>query len=372
MANIEYKVLFEVRVLHDHYLYGVEPGVGGNVQKAQKSFFAMSLYNQSTRLAELINNGRYDVRRELGFTLGKDEESLLRNLRMKWVRTATGFFLGIQVRRINAANGEVRFKPVIAPAENTYVNVGFSAVNPLFGAFSNLRLDRDSNNIYCFTNDGPHSGFSLASPVKPMLPGQQYRMGDLAIVAGRLQQALADNSGNPRFWGAVAGQGLIHQDDRYLNPQEDWYTEWRRAVKLRSAHPLGMIRIALNSENEKLSPINSEGLLTKKKGTTIQNRVHPTFELRWLSRATYWRYRKKDGFSKEERVHIINSTGEFLTEEEHDFVTRKPLPIIRERAMRQFSAVPFGFPSAQPGFIKQESGKIFSVIEFNGLNPIPE
>lgn len=373
MISIEYKKLFEVRFLHDYYLYGLEPGTN-NV----KSFFAMSAENQSARLEELLKRGRYDMRNDLDLLIGAKEEKLFKNLRLKLIRTATGFFLGMQINRVVTSGGEIRFKPAIIPPDNTHVTIGLSIANPLFGAITNLRLDHGANNIYYFTNEGDHDGLSLATPIPQLVSGQLYRMGDLALVAGSVKQAIADNTGNAHLWTNVEGKGLINQGDRCLDIQEDWYRRWRSTVKLRSKHPAGVIKIALLSGSGRLSPIDENKLLTTRQIGNISHNtrpdfklpIHPVFELRWLSRKTYWRYRKRDGFSKEEMARLINGAGSLLEVQNGKFVTKAPKPITRERLQTPWPGATIQLPSAQPGSINAEDGKFFSDIEFNELNPV--
>ena len=365
MISIEYKRLFEVRFLHNYYLYGAEPGNGGSV----KSFFAMSAENQAVRLVELVKSGRYDIRKDLDLLIGANDEKLFKNLRMKLVRTATGFFVGMEVKRVVSNGGEIRFQPSILPPENTYVTIGLSIANPFFGAISNLRLDQDADNIYYFTNEGAHDDLSLATPIAQLVPGQRYRMGDLALVAGNVKQATADNNGSAGFWSTVAGKGLVNQGDRRLSSQEDWYRNWRATVRIRSKHPTGIIRIALMSGNGQLSPIDEAGLLATRFDNVTGAR-HPIFELRWLSRSTYWRYRKRDGFGEEEIEAIMNGAGPLLEREGDAFVTKSPRPLTSERST--WTGASIRLPDAQLGSIKAEGGKIFSDVEFNKLNPVPK
>lgn len=366
MTSIEYKILFEVRFLHDYYLYGLEPGTGNSV----KSFFAMSAENQSARLIELLKNGRYDMRKDLDLLIGADEERLFKNLRLKLVRTATGFFLGIQVERVVTNSGEIRFKPVIFPSEDTCVTIGLSIANPYFCSISNLRLDRDVDKIYYFTNEGVHDDISLAALTPPLVSGQQYRMGDLALVAGKVKQAIADNTGNTRFWSTVDGKGIVSQRDRSLDSQKDWYGKWRSTIRLRSKHPVGVIKIALMSGNGQFRPIDENKLLTTRFCRHTNATKHPVYELRWLSRKTYWRYSKRDGFSTKEREHIISGAGSLLDIEGDKFITKHPRPIIRDRLHSNWPGASIRLPNAQPGSIKAEGDKIFSDIEFNELNPV--
>ncbi|MBA5871658.1 MAG: hypothetical protein GDA68_16940 [Nitrospira sp. CR2.1] len=365
MINIEYKRLFEVRFLHDYYLYGTEPGNGGSV----KSFFAMSAENQTTRLDELVRSGRYDMRKDLDLLVGANDEQLFRNHRMKLVRTATGFFVGMQVKRVVANGGEIRFQPEILPPVDTYVTIGLSIANPFFGAISNLRLDQDVDNIYYFTNGDARDDLSLAAPIAQLVPGQRYRMGDLALVGGSVKQAVADNNGSASFWSTVAGKGLVNQGDRSLSPREEWYRNWRATVRLRSEHPVGVLRIALMSKNGRLTPIDENGLLTARFNSASRT-AYPIFEVRFLSRYTYWRYRKRSGFGEREIETIMNGAGSILERHGKEFVTKNPRPLTRERSA--WSEASIRLQDAQPGAIKAEGGKIFSDVEFNELNPVPK
>ncbi|MCX7099052.1 MAG: hypothetical protein NTV43_14215 [Methylococcales bacterium] len=366
MTSIEYKILFEVRILHDYYLYGLEPGPGNSV----KSFFAMSAENQSARLTELLKSGRYDIRKDLDLLIGADEERLFKNLKLKFVRTATGFFLGMQVERVVTNNEEIRFKPAILPSEDACVTIGLSIANPYFGSISNLRLDRETDKIYYFTNEGNHEDISLAALIPPLVSGQQYRMGDLALISGSVKQAIADNTGNSRFWSTVDGKGIVSQMDRSLDTLKDWYSEWRSTIRLRSKHPVGMIKIALMSGNGQFRPIDEKKLLTTRLSSNINSATHPVYELRWLSRKTYWRYSKRNGFSTKEREYIMNGTGSLLDIDGDKFFTKDPLPITRDRFSINWPGASIRLPNAQPGSMKAEGNKIFSDIEFNELNPV--
>lgn len=367
MAAIEYKILFEVRLLHDYYLSGLEPNGGNSV----KSYFAMSKENQKARLAELLNGQRYNIGNDLDVVTSTIDKSLFNKLRMKLVKTATGFFLGVQVERVQSSGGETHFRPVIIPPKDTVLTFGLSIKRSLFGAISNFRLDRDVDNIYLFTNEGPHDGFSLASPINTLVPGQKYRMGDLARVSGSLKQAMVDNVGNARSWSPVEGKGLIHQGDRTLSPDEDWYSSWRKTINIRSKHPAGVIRISLMSENDLLSPINSDFKLTTRHISGKKSINNIIYDLNWLSRPTYWRYSKKNGFSADERIHIMSKSGASLIDSDGKFVTKEPLPITREPPLSPWPNTSIRLPHAQPGLIKVKGGKVFSDIEFNELNPIP-
>ena len=122
-------------------------------------------------------------------------------------------------------------------------------------------------------------------------------MGDLALVGRGLRQAIADNTGNASSWEPVSGDAFVNQGDRSLNPGEEWYREWLSSLKRPSIRPAGVIQIVLKLKNgdPMLSPLGEDGFLATRRLLGRARPVHPVFELRFLSMATYWRYQKSVG-----------------------------------------------------------------------------
>jgi hypothetical protein len=374
MTAVDYKILFEVRILHDYYLFGPDPleKKAGGKDKIEKSFFAMNTAAQAARLQELLRGGRYDIRQDLDFVIGSNEITTFSDLRLKMTKTATGFYVGMEVKSILSNGGSVRFRPAISPPDDTTLTFGIALSNPSFGAISNLRLDKDSRNIYYFTNNGRHDGLSLSRPISRLTPGQEYRMGDLALVGQVLCQAVADNTGTASSWEPVSGNAFVNQTDRSLGIDEKWYRDWLSTLQRPAVPLMGVIQIALKNGNNDLSPVGDDGLLATRYLPGQARPVHPVFELRFLSMATYWRYRKMDGFSDEEIKAIEKDAGKLLNLVGADFVTKTPWHLARELPPFPLDAASAlgRIPNAQPGSIKTGGGKLFSDVYFNSINPV--
>jgi hypothetical protein len=369
MTTVDYKILFEVRILHDYYLFGLDPL--GKKDDIEKSFFAMSTAAQAGRLQELLRRGRYDIRQDLDFVLGSNDITTFSDLRLKMTKTATGFYVGMEVKSIMPNGGSARFRPAISPSDDTTLTFGMALSSPSFSAISNLRMDRDSRNIYYFTNNGRHDGMSLSRPISRLTTGQEYRMGDLALVGQVLRQAVEDNAGTAGPWEPVAGNGFVNQADRSLGIDEKWYKDWLSTLQRPAVPLMGVIQIALKNGNKDLSPLGDDGLLATRYLPGQARPVHPVFELRFLSMATYWRYRKMDSFSDEEVKAIEKDAGKLLDQVGADFVTKTPFHLARE--LPPFPLDPASalrIPNAQPGSIKTGDGKLFSDVYFNSINPV--
>jgi hypothetical protein len=208
---------------------------------------------------------------------------------------------------------------------------------------------------------------SLARRAERLGSGQQYRMGDLALVGGVLRQAAADNRGESKFWAPVQGRGFVSQGDRSLGTNEEWFRAWLPTIQRPAGQLLGVMRIALKTPDETLSPLTPEGLLATKFVKSQARPVHPVFELRFLGLATYWRYRKPGGFDDKEAAAIELNAGSLLDRVEGDFVTKKPRLLARE--LPPFIASPgegkFPMPNAQPGGVRASQGKLYSEVQLN-------
>lgn len=359
MTTVDYKILFEVRIAHDYYLFGPD----SSDSDASKSYFAMNAAAQTSRLQGLLRQGRYDIGKDLSFVLGATELRNFSDLRLRMIKTPTGFFIGMEVEAAAQNGGAMRFRPTIRPPDNSTLTLGIEFSNPSFGAISNLRLDRDTQDIYYFTNRGNHDGMSLSRPLGSLVSGKQYRMGDLALVGREVHQATADNAGDVSFWEPVAGSGFVNQADRSLSVEKKWYKDWLATVRS-PARPKGVIQIALKSGNGGLSPLDPDGLLTTQFLPGRPRPVHPVFELRFLSLATYWRYRKMDGFSEGEIKTIERCASKVLERSGVDFITKAPRRAARELPRLPLESPPelFRLPNAQPGFIRVGGGKLISEI----------
>ena len=365
MITVDYKILFEVRVLHDYYLYGADPlGTGGEA----KSFFAMDTPAQSARLQALLRSGRYDMRGELDFVVGSAGRAAFGDFRLRMITTPTGFYVGMEVQPAKPATPPGRFRPAIAPAKDTVLTFGLAFLNPSFGAISNVRLDRDADSLYYFSNTGRHDGLSLSRPVESLAAGQRYRMGDLARVGNVLRQAVEDNNGEARSWVPVVGSAFVNQGDRSLDPATPWLQDWLRTVPPPASQIKGIIQIALQSGNGDLSPLTDEGLLATRYVPGQARPVYPVFELRFLSLSTYWRFRKIGGFSAAEADLIQQNAGALLDRVGGDFVTKKPRFLARELPPFVSPQNAFRMPNAMPGTLRAASGRLYSDVQIDHVS----
>src|SRR5690554_414759 len=116
MVTIEYKILFEIRLLHDYYL----------ADRSGSSFFSLELNAQDALLEEKLKKEKYDIHADFELLLSKRDQVFFRNHKMKLVKTKLGFFVGIEVDSMKSVGGKLIYRPVIPPKEDANLIVGLS------------------------------------------------------------------------------------------------------------------------------------------------------------------------------------------------------------------------------------------------------
>ncbi len=360
MVTIEYKILFEVRLLHDYYL----------ADRAGNSFFSLEENAKNALLEKKLKKEKYDIYTDFELLLSQNDQVFFRNHKMKLVKTKLGFFVGIEVDSEKSGGGKQIYRPRISIREDAKLNIGLGLKNPQFQNITNLPLTSNEDSMLHFTNTGKKTKNILSTPIAIIKNGQNYKMGDLGKKGNFIFKAIADNNGESQFWLRISGNGYVHQADLFLIRQEAWFRDWLMDLGTSRSSPYAMLSVNLNSENQELSPIKENGYLTTEFLPSKKRPHHPIYELRFLGRSTYWRYKKAGGFSSAERSLINEHAGDLLHYENGDYITKIPYFLTAE--MPYLDSNGFRLPSAKPYAIKFENEKVYSDIFFNDINPINE
>ncbi len=215
MSQCIFKRLFEVRLLHDYFL-----------NTENESFFAGTLSDveREERLRELISVGQLDMREELLIRPTEKTKQHLRNYRLRFIQTVTGFFIGIQVKKIESGNGVVTYEPFIPIDNNLEFTFHTYPVNPRFKSYSNVPLRKRIQAIYHFDNrmSAGKIAPTLSLPTLPFDSNTFYEMGEMAVNGGAIQGVVEDYNplNPPAVWENVDGQGLVNTNDRRLLPKK--------------------------------------------------------------------------------------------------------------------------------------------------------
>ena len=347
-----------MHILHDFYLIAGSPA----------SYFSFSDAERQQILINKLRASQYNILRDFQLLLSQDDLSKMRNYKLRLLESPTGFNLAIEVKSERALDGSVRYRPAISLPEDLQLNIGLKLTNPLFGNITNLRL-RDSNqNIYLFTNNGLHVGKTLSKPVPQLTSGEDYLMGDLASIEGVVHQAIENNNGDRLKWVPIPGNGYVNTEDKILNPEEEWFKEWMLSFANSIRIPFGIMKLHFHSTDSDSTLLDEEGFLVTRKESEAFRATNQRFEVRFLSRSSYWRYQKKEGLSDEEVDHL-KTVAPYLEQQDRRFVSKEPRYMAQ--ALTFFEDTITILPNPTPDMLKSEGSKYYSDIFFNKATPIP-
>lgn len=211
MSQCIFKRLFEVRLLHDYFL-----------NTENESFFAGTLSDvqREERLRELVSMGQLDMRKEIEIRPTEKTKQQLKNYRLRFIKTLTGFFVGVQVKKIEPGDGSITYQPLIPMANDLEFSFHIYPINPRFKSYSNVPLRKRIEAIYYFDNNMSTGKVApaLSLSVLPFDNNAFYEMGELAINGAAIQGAVEDAEPGlpPAIWESVDGEGLVNTNDRRL------------------------------------------------------------------------------------------------------------------------------------------------------------
>jgi hypothetical protein len=213
--NILYKILFEVKVLHEYYLTDPQ----GN-----------SIFDLPTQAARLqFLEGRFatdisPVNEDLIFSLTEDQQALFRNYRMVLINSYSGCQVAIAVNASLQSDGTTLYTPVIPVPENLNLTIGISEARSFIDQLTNARMATVVNAARYFSNEQvftPKVFPSLSTPLQAYTTGYGYEQGELASYGPndiRAYYYYVDESQQPPVgedsWAKISGQAFSGEQDR--------------------------------------------------------------------------------------------------------------------------------------------------------------
>ena len=218
MFKIIYKYLFEVQILHEYYM----------ATNDSDSLFSLSSQELNSITNTRISQNKFNIWNDIAIAPTAETARILEKYHMVFKRTATGFFIGIEVLQKQNNSGNIDFYPFIEISKALELNFEMRIVNADFKNISNFRLRRIFTSTYFFNNylDLNSKAFpALSLPVNEYNSSKTYEMGELATIGGTLKQALR-NTDNPfsQNWQEIDDVGIVNEADSILLPHVFTYT----------------------------------------------------------------------------------------------------------------------------------------------------
>ena len=213
-----YKILFELRVLHEYYL----------TQPNGQSIF--NIANQSDRIEFIKERFLKDdrsINSELSFDLPDNIKKIFDNYHLRLLPVYSGCKVAIEVNRQTLLDGTVVYKPKVPLPGHLNILLLLAKINDSPDGYTNTKLRKASNATYYLSNEdipGIKTFPSLSNPVSAFDASFAYEQGEPALFgANDIREFYIDKDDNAQ-WLNVTGTGFVNENDRILFPLRSFYT----------------------------------------------------------------------------------------------------------------------------------------------------
>ena len=209
-----YKILSEVKVLHEYYL--TDPDNSCVFQDAQ----------QTDRLAWLDKRYKTDQPAgsdDLHFVLPPCMTYPFANQGLRLLNSLSGFQVAVRVKE-TVQGGSVVYSPAV-PLAGTFNILVLMKTGAQFGRLTNGRLGRPVQALYYFSNADlgqPKMAPVLSRPLSAQISGLPYEQGELS--ANGANTELCYYNGTTQEFEVVPGTGFANENDRLVVGREFRYT----------------------------------------------------------------------------------------------------------------------------------------------------
>lgn len=325
--QISYSRLAVVNILHNYYL-----------DKEGSAYYGLSQSDKDIRLTDLLMDNRYSLMDDLLIKPTAATEKILKGQKIVFRQTATGIVLGIAASATKPAipiHPQLRLQFSIQLKHAALISRTNLKINPVFPA------------CYYFTNDStiPNKTFpSLSAKIENISEGRIYEMGEWAVVAGNVSQAVTRTSSGATGWVSTDDVHAVTEYDRILLPAAFTYTFDTAGIKkadfslmkgavevkkisFKGTTDLSGVTLNFKEADAGFYTLKITGTNNYKRSYTvyINNQLYqhdnwgiidlvlnttdpafqlvdndsviksPVFELRFSSRSTYWKYYLQKG-----------------------------------------------------------------------------
>lgn len=172
--NLLYKILFEVKILHEYYLTDPQ---GGSI------FDAGTQAARLQYLAQRFDSDFAPVNEDLIFSLPAAQQALFRNYRMVLIPSYSGCLVAIAVNASQLADGTTVYTPVLSLPNDLNIVIAINEARDFIDAITNARMSKPMQTAFYFSNEqvfSPKVSPFLSSPVSAEASGYSYEQGELA------------------------------------------------------------------------------------------------------------------------------------------------------------------------------------------------
>jgi hypothetical protein len=241
--KVSFRRLAEVRILHSFYLEN----------DVKSTFYTLTEEKKAQRYLEMD----YDIRRDISIIPTDECTRFLKNNKITFLPSITGFVLAIEV-----ASKDGKTKPVANLPQDWRLSFEIIVKNPNWVTFTNTKLKSTQSPLrFYWTNIDDIKGKSLPSlavPLTEKADSKQYEMGEWALINGAKSRAQINNG---QWLGGESFDNYSTEEDRRALPRQSKFLPVPLTTKA---------EIVLTKPNDKTeSPFEAKWIVESGSGTPL-------------------------------------------------------------------------------------------------------
>lgn len=212
--NIQYKILCEVKILHEYFL---TEGKGENI------FAGVGQQQRLDFLFKQYRKGVPHIGDHFNLVFPESVRKVYEGYRLRIVPAYSGFKLAVGCKKKIMADGSVVFTPVVALPDQLEILV-LLVPKPSIAQFSQVSFKSPLRSKKYFSNNdtiGQRTFPFLSLAVPPRDNSVQYEQGDVADTGSVIGMFLNNGAADP--WKSLSGKGYSSSADTLLIPFRSSY-----------------------------------------------------------------------------------------------------------------------------------------------------
>ncbi len=206
MASVIYKILFEIKLLHEFFLTRTDGSVIFDKTAAGKIQF----------LEEECSENRLPVNTVMSFEFPSGLQRQMESFFIRILPSYSGCKVAVKVKEQRQPDGSIFYQPLVPIPAN--LNIFILLIRKAdFDVYTNGRVKRPLLSSYFFSNNEIITAKTfpyLTNAIPAFDPGYQYEQGELISDGGIIREF--HRVGIAGSWGEVAGTGFANESDRLL------------------------------------------------------------------------------------------------------------------------------------------------------------
>jgi hypothetical protein len=219
--EIQYKILFEVRLLHEFYLTNSDG----------TSIFTLALPQRTTFLQNRFARNERNIGSDLFFQVPEPAAIVFRNFHLRLLPTYAGFKVAVEVKQV-AIGPLIGYQPLVSLPDNLCLPIQIIRRGYEADQVTNTRMQRNIPAAFYFSNEnipGAKTHPFLTENIAPViLMPDLYEQGELALHAPSDVRSYYIDELNAEQWlpvpTPVASGGYASEKDRLLVKPDFYYS----------------------------------------------------------------------------------------------------------------------------------------------------